>query len=110
MGSFSKGVLNMKPYHSIDKIEVGTDKLYLVVDGNEYKLPWSAISKSLADASTTERNRFEISPAGYGIHWPLLDEDLSIDGLIGIQRKLPNLSRSAPSIATGLVGGEARRF
>jgi hypothetical protein len=25
---------------------------------------------------------FEISPSGYGIHWPDLDEDLSIDGMI----------------------------
>jgi len=26
----------------------------------------------------------EISPSGYGIYWPLIDEDLSIDGLLGI--------------------------
>ena len=31
-----------------------------------------------------ERATFEISPSGYGIHWPLLDEDISIDGLLGI--------------------------
>jgi len=90
MEPFSKGALNMKPYHRIDKIEVSVDKLYLVIDGSEYKLPWSAISKSLAEASATERNRFEVSPANYGIHWPLLDEDISIDGLIGIQHELPS--------------------
>ena len=27
--------------------------------------------------------KFEISTFGYGIHWPLLDEDMSIDGLLG---------------------------
>jgi len=27
---------------------------------------------------------FEISPSGYGIHRPFLDEDISIDGLLGI--------------------------
>ena len=32
----------------------------------------------------TKKNLFEISPSGYGIHWPLLDEDLSIDGLLGV--------------------------
>jgi hypothetical protein len=26
--------------------------------------------------------KFEVSPSGYGIHWPELDEDLSIDGMI----------------------------
>jgi hypothetical protein len=40
------------------------------------------ISKRFSDASTGEREKYEISPAGYGIHWPLIDEDLSIDGLI----------------------------
>jgi hypothetical protein len=29
-----------------------------------------------------ERNEFKISPSGYGIHWSLLDEDLSINGLL----------------------------
>ncbi|MFZ9242817.1 MAG: DUF2442 domain-containing protein, partial [Sediminibacterium sp.] len=33
-------------------------------------------------ATKEERNQFEISPANYGIHWPLIDEDLSIKGLI----------------------------
>jgi hypothetical protein len=35
------------------------------------------------------RERFEVSPAGYGIHWPDLDEDLSIDGLIGVKHSSP---------------------
>ncbi len=83
----------MKPYHVIDRIEASLDKLCLVVDGNEYQLLWSDISQTLAAASMTERNRFEVSPAGYGIHWPLLDEDLSIDGLIGIQHELPPVCR-----------------
>jgi len=38
----------------------------------------------LEKASDEERDNFEISPSGYGIHWPLLDEDISIDGLLGI--------------------------
>jgi hypothetical protein len=31
-----------------------------------------------------QRSLFNISPAGYGNHWPLIDEDLSIDFLIKI--------------------------
>jgi len=27
---------------------------------------------------------YEFSPSGYGIHWPLIDEDISMDGLLGI--------------------------
>jgi hypothetical protein len=30
-----------------------------------------------------QRRRAELSPGGYGIHWPLLDEDISIGGLVG---------------------------
>jgi len=44
----------------------------------------NVVSPALEDASEIERNTFEISPSGYGIHWPLLDEDISIDGLLGI--------------------------
>ena len=40
------------------------------------------ISLKLLNATKEERNHFEISPANYGIHWPLIDEDLSIKGLI----------------------------
>jgi hypothetical protein len=38
---------------------------------------------------------FEVSPSGYGIHWPELDEDLSIDGMIKTQRfERPDKSHS----------------
>jgi hypothetical protein len=32
--------------------------------------------------SEKSKMNFVISPANYGIHWPEIDEDLSIDGLI----------------------------
>jgi len=36
----------------------------------------------LAQAEPVERANFQISGAGYGIHWPDLDEDIGIDGLL----------------------------
>jgi hypothetical protein len=36
----------------------------------------------LLSAKKKERNHFEISPSGYGIHWPDLDEDLSVYGFL----------------------------
>jgi len=36
----------------------------------------------LSNASDIEKSLFTISPSGYGVHWPLLDEDISIDQLI----------------------------
>lgn len=36
----------------------------------------------LGHGTPAERANFEISGAGYGIHWPDLDEDLGVDGLM----------------------------
>ena len=36
----------------------------------------------LRDASPEQRDNYEVSGAGFGIHWPDLDEDLSIAGLM----------------------------
>ena len=58
--------------------------MILTIDGQEKALQVSERSPALQNASEKEKNLFEISPSGYGIHWPLLDEDLSIDGLLGV--------------------------
>src|SRR5882672_183366 len=36
----------------------------------------------LASAKPKQLKRYEISPSGYGIHWPDLDEDLSVYGFL----------------------------
>jgi hypothetical protein len=36
----------------------------------------------LAHGTAAERANFQISSAGYGIHWPDLDEDIGVEGLI----------------------------
>ena len=36
----------------------------------------------LLDASPEQRRNWKISGAGYGIHWPDLDEDLNTAGLL----------------------------
>lgn len=36
----------------------------------------------LAYGTPEERNRFEIGGGGYGIHWPDLDEDIGVEGLL----------------------------
>jgi hypothetical protein len=36
----------------------------------------------LAYGTQTERSNFQISGAGYGIHWPDLDEDIGVEGLL----------------------------
>jgi hypothetical protein len=84
----------MNKYHNVKKVAFVKEKLTLTVDGKEYTFPLADISKRLTKASPAEREKYEISPAGYGIHWPLIDEDLSIDGLIGAKHKRPQTKKS----------------
>jgi hypothetical protein len=36
----------------------------------------------LAHGTATERANLQISGAGYGVHWPDLDEDIGVEGLL----------------------------
>jgi hypothetical protein len=54
----------------------------LVVDGRRHVFDVTLISPRMAVATAKERNTWEVCGSGYGIHWPLIDEDLSIDGLL----------------------------
>jgi hypothetical protein len=36
----------------------------------------------LLNATMEQRSRWKVSGAGYGIHWPDIDEDLSTEGLL----------------------------
>jgi hypothetical protein len=74
----------MKKYHQVTNVRFEGDRLHLTIDGQDKQFKLGDISSTLQQASEQEKNIFEISPSGYGIHWPLLDEDLSIDGLLGI--------------------------
>jgi hypothetical protein len=81
----------MKFYHRIKNIRFQEDKLIINIDNKIYSFELSKISKRLLNASKEDRNQFIISASGYGIHWPTLEEDLSIDALLGIIHK-PSLS------------------
>ncbi len=74
----------MEKHHEVTGLHFEDDLMILTVDGQvkRYELP--EVSPALHRATAQEKMTFEISPSGYGIHWPLLDEDLSIDGLLGI--------------------------
>lgn len=70
-----------KVYNKID-LRFENDYLILLVENQLIKLKLTDISNKLAHATDVERNSYKITPSGYGIHWNLLDEDLSINGLL----------------------------
>ncbi len=74
----------MNEHHRVENVRVVKGSLSLTVDGVHIQCELKDISPLLAGAKEEARNTFEVSPSGYGIHWPLIDEDLSIDGLLGI--------------------------
>ena len=85
----------MNKFHSVTDLHFDGDVMILTIDSHERKFRVTEISPVLQKASKQERDTFEISPSGYGVYWPLLDEDLSIDGLLGIVHKRKRNGSSA---------------
>ena len=74
----------MDKFHEVRDVIVDGNQIRIHIDGNDYSFEPKDVSKRLMDASALERDTIEVSPSGYGIHWPLIDEDISIDGLLGV--------------------------
>jgi hypothetical protein len=53
----------------------------LAVDGRTIIVPLVWYPR-LLDATPEQRRNWRVSSAGYGIHWPDIDEDLSTAGLL----------------------------
>lgn len=56
--------------------------MVLRVDEKEIKIDLAKISMKLLNASDVERSMYKVSLSGYGIHWPLIDEDISVNELL----------------------------
>jgi hypothetical protein len=58
------------------------DKLIVdLADGRSISVPLAWFPR-LLHASSMERENWEIAGPGYGLHWPDIDEDLSVEGLL----------------------------
>ena len=74
---------------------VSTDDSQLTLwldDGRVVSAPLSWYP-SLAEASPAERKIWQPSGAGHGIHWPALDYDLSVEGILEGRKEHPNALR-----------------
>ena len=52
-----------------------------LMDGRTIMVPLAWYPR-LLHADPAQRGQWELCGAGYGIHWPALDEDLSTEGLL----------------------------
>ncbi|MGP9635383.1 DUF2442 domain-containing protein [Halomonas sp. AOP43-A1-21] len=69
-------------------VNIDDDRLVVeLMDGRLIGVPLAWYPR-LANATPEQRNHWEVAGAGYGIHWPDIDEDLSTEGLL-LGRKAP---------------------
>jgi hypothetical protein len=52
-------------------------------DGRVLSVPLEWFPR-LRDASDKDRRNWRFISKGYGMHWPTLDEDISVPGLLGL--------------------------
>ncbi len=64
------------------EIRATVQGLLVVLPDRDVLIPWSECSPRLAAASDSQRAEAHLSPSGYGIHWPLIDEDLAVAPLV----------------------------
>lgn len=69
------------PVLTAERIETTPEELIVYLQGKAIHLPWAQCSPKLATASEKERMEAKLSPGGSGIYWPLINEDLSVNGL-----------------------------
>lgn len=63
-------------------VEFDDDMMHVsLADGRVVSVPIVWFPR-LSNATRAERENYELSPAGIGIHWPDIDEDLSVAGLL----------------------------
>ena len=76
------GILAANADERVKDVRIGEDTLSVdLMDGRTITVPLVWYPR-LANATPDQLARWEIAGAGYGIHWPDLDEDLSTEGLL----------------------------
>ena len=74
--------LEAKPGERVKDVRLTDDTLVVgLLDGRTIIVPLAWYPR-LLDASPEQRRNWTLSSAGYGIHWPEIDEDLSTESLL----------------------------
>lgn len=76
------GILATNADERVAAVRLTDDELSVtLMDGRTISVPLVWYPR-LLKASTVQRDNWQLSAAGYGIHWPDIDEDLSTEGLL----------------------------
>jgi hypothetical protein len=89
------GILALSADERVRDVRVSEDTLTVdLMDGRTISVPLVWYPR-LLDGTPKQRSHWKVCAAGYGIHWPDLDEDLSTEGLL---RGAPAPAGSAPRL------------
>ena len=76
------GILAEAADERVADVRFDADRIIVdLMDGRTIAVPL-AFYPRLLNATPEQRRAWEIAGAGYGIHWPQIDEDLSTEGLL----------------------------
>ena len=76
------GILAVNADERVAGVSFDAERLIVdLMDGRTIAVPLAWYPR-LAEATADQRGHWEIAGAGYGIHWPDVDEDLSVEGLL----------------------------
>src|SRR5256885_12134133 len=91
----------------IQRVRVTKDQIIAdLVDGRVISVPL-AWSWRLSEATPAQRAKFRLIGAGQGIHWPGVDEDISVAGML-YWSPPPPPPRPPPTETRGCGGGREK--
>jgi len=64
------------------EISASETHLSITTHRGKTEVRWEKLSEKVAQATSVERMRCFLSPSGYSIRWPLLEEDLGVGELL----------------------------
>ena len=117
-----RALLDSEPHATAVRYDARADRVVVELsNGATYAFP-PRLAQDFADAGAAQLAEVEIAGAGFGLHWPSLDADLSIPGLLagrfGTKAWISELARRAASVtspakaaaawANGVKGGRPR--
>ena len=91
----------------IQKVRVTKDQIIAdLVDGRVISVPL-AWSWRLSEATPAQRTNFRLIGTGQGVHWPDVDEDISVEGLLhGTPARRPRLGAAVVKVRAQAPPGE----
>ena len=86
----------------IEHVRITKDEIIAqLVDGRVISVPL-AWSWRLAEATPAQRSNFRLIGTGQAVHWPDVDEDISVEGMLhGTPARRPKLTRATAGPRAG---------